>query len=117
MNSIWLIILCGLLAVVYGGVTVSQLMATDAGTPRMQEIAAAIAEGAQAYLRRQYFTISVVGESDVVEPSTASSWLCTRLIATAAPIPTFACPVAEPTALPSALVSASVLFTAETVSA
>ena len=43
-----LIILCGLLSLVYGGYTVSQLMAADAGTQRMQEIAGAIAEGAQA---------------------------------------------------------------------
>jgi K(+)-stimulated pyrophosphate-energized sodium pump len=56
-----LIILCGLLALVYGGVTVSQVMAAPAGSARMQEIAAAVREGAQAYLRRQYLTIAVVG--------------------------------------------------------
>ena len=61
MNPIWLIILGGLLSIVYGGVTISQLMAADAGTPRMQEIAGAVAEGAQAYLKRQYTTISLVG--------------------------------------------------------
>ncbi len=58
---IWLIILGGLLSLVYGAVTIKSVMASDAGSPRMQEIAAAIAEGAQAYLRRQYFTIAVVG--------------------------------------------------------
>ena len=56
-----LIILAGLLSVVYGVVTTAALMKADAGNARMQEIAAAIAEGAQAYLKRQYITIGVVG--------------------------------------------------------
>jgi K(+)-stimulated pyrophosphate-energized sodium pump len=59
--TIWLIILAGVLSVAYGWFTINQLMAADAGTQRMQEIAGAIAEGAQAYLKRQYATISVVG--------------------------------------------------------
>ncbi|MEA2760158.1 MAG: K(+)-stimulated pyrophosphate-energized sodium pump [Methylobacteriaceae bacterium] len=59
--AIWLIIIGGLLSVVYGGVTVGQLMRADAGSARMQEIAGAIAEGAQAYLKRQYTTIAGVG--------------------------------------------------------
>ncbi len=48
--ALWLIILAGILAIVYGGVTVNQVLSADAGTARMQEIAGAIAEGAQAYL-------------------------------------------------------------------
>ena len=61
MTSLWLIILGGLLSIVYGAVTIQTLMRADAGSARMQEIAAAIAEGAQAYLRRQYLTIAIVG--------------------------------------------------------
>jgi K(+)-stimulated pyrophosphate-energized sodium pump len=59
--TLWLIILGGLLSLVYGGVTISQLMAASSGSARMQEIAGAIAEGAQAYLKRQYATIGLVG--------------------------------------------------------
>jgi K(+)-stimulated pyrophosphate-energized sodium pump len=59
--TIYLIILGGLLAVLYGGWAIVDVNSRDAGTQRMQEIAAAIAEGAQAYLRRQYLTISIVG--------------------------------------------------------
>jgi Na+/H+-translocating membrane pyrophosphatase len=55
------IILAGLLSVAYGAWATKQLMAADAGTERMQEIATAIREGAQAYLKRQYTTIAGVG--------------------------------------------------------
>src|SRR5690606_29684282 len=58
---LWAIVACGALSIVYGVVTTRGLMAADAGTARMQEISAAVREGASAYLRRQYTTIAVVG--------------------------------------------------------
>ena len=58
---LWAIIACGALSVVYGIWAASSVMASDAGNERMQEIAAAIQEGATAYLTRQYTTIAIVG--------------------------------------------------------
>ena len=61
MTALWLIVLCGVLAIAYAVWATRSVLAADAGTARMQEIAAAVREGAQAYLKRQYTTISVVG--------------------------------------------------------
>jgi K(+)-stimulated pyrophosphate-energized sodium pump len=59
--SILLVILCGLVSIAYGVWAIRSVMASDAGSARMQEIAGAVAEGAQAYLKRQYTTIGLVG--------------------------------------------------------
>lgn len=61
MTALWVIVLCGALSIVYAIWATSSVLKSDAGNPRMQEIAAAVAEGAQAYLRRQYMTIGMVG--------------------------------------------------------
>ena len=60
-ETLWVIVACGVLAIVYAAFTISVVMKADAGTARMQEIANAIREGAQAYLSRQYRTIAMVG--------------------------------------------------------
>ncbi|MEO6396138.1 MAG: sodium-translocating pyrophosphatase [Devosia sp.] len=58
---LWAIVVAGALSIVYGVVTTQQLLAADSGSARMQEISAAVREGATAYLRRQYATIGIVG--------------------------------------------------------
>ena len=61
MTALWAIVLCGALSIVYAIWATVSVMKADAGNPRMQEIAAAVREGAQAYLKRQYMTIGLVG--------------------------------------------------------
>ncbi len=61
MGIIEISIACGLAAVIYGVVTRSSILSASAGNEKMQEIAAAIEEGARAYLSRQYRAISIVG--------------------------------------------------------
>src|SRR6201982_1685029 len=61
MTALWLIVLCGALSIVYAIWATASVLKSDSGSPRMQEMASAVREGAQAYLRRQYLTIAMVG--------------------------------------------------------
>ena len=61
MDALYFAIACGVVALAYGGFAVRKVMSASAGTARMQEIAGAIQEGAQAYLNRQYLTIAIAG--------------------------------------------------------
>jgi K(+)-stimulated pyrophosphate-energized sodium pump len=59
--AFWIVIACGVLALVYGWFAYSQVMSAGTGNDRMRAIAAAVQEGAQAYLNRQYKTIAIAG--------------------------------------------------------
>ena len=61
MTTIYIAMICGVIAVLYCIATSRWLLAQPAGDERMQDIAAAIQEGAKAYLTRQYTAIAVVG--------------------------------------------------------
>src|ERR1700722_17368678 len=61
MTALWVIVLCGALSIVYAFWATASVLNAHAGNPRRQEIPAAVREGAQAYLKREYMTIGLVG--------------------------------------------------------
>ena len=61
MNPILFSIICGLSSILYGFLVSKSILASDSGNNKMREISQAIQEGANAYLKRQYLTISYVG--------------------------------------------------------
>ena len=73
--AMWLIIAGGALSILYGIWAVRSLMAASAGNAKMQEIAGAIQEGAQAYLTRQYTTIGIAGVAIFVLVGLLLGWL------------------------------------------
>ena len=61
IGTLILIIAAGMLAILYGYITRKQILSASSGNSKMRDIAGAIQEGAKAYLKRQYKTISIVG--------------------------------------------------------
>ncbi|HSG66477.1 MAG TPA: sodium/proton-translocating pyrophosphatase, partial [Gammaproteobacteria bacterium] len=72
--ALWLALGAALLAIAYGMVSITWILGQSAGNERMQEIAAAVQEGAKAYMDRQYLTISVVGVVLFVVLGLALDW-------------------------------------------
>jgi K(+)-stimulated pyrophosphate-energized sodium pump len=74
MSGIVFALVCAGLALVYGVISIQWIMAQPTGNERMQQIAAAVQEGAKAYLNRQYTTIGIVGAVLFVLIGVALGW-------------------------------------------
>ena len=72
--ALWLSIGAGALAILFGIFSTQWILKQPAGNPRMQEIAAAIQEGAKAYMDRQYMTIGLVGVVLFIVLGVALDW-------------------------------------------
>src|SRR5262249_55740538 len=75
MTALWVIIACGALSIVYGAWAIRSVLSADAGSRKMQEISEAVREGAQAYLKRQYTTIAIVGAVMFIVIGISLGWL------------------------------------------
>ena len=75
MSALWFCILCSFVAIAYGAWSVRWILAQPQGNERMREIAAAIQQGATAYLNRQYRTIAMVGVVLFLALGIALGWL------------------------------------------
>ncbi len=73
-NELLFALIAGFAAIVYGYMSIQWITAKSTGNERMQEIATAIQQGAQAYLTRQYTTISYVGVALFIVVGVALDW-------------------------------------------
>jgi len=73
-GGLWFALLCAVAALLYGAFSIKWILSKSTGSARMQEIAAAVQEGASAYLNRQYTTIAMVGAALFVVIFIALGW-------------------------------------------